>query len=159
MNRSATLLSRALLPAVVVGALAIGAPALADHSRKAERERHVEPACILAGTLIVDGRCYEIFDRGDIERQIVRALECAGYDAWCHAGSIRVRKECGGPDICWRAGEYELLIRRIGHTYSLRLVRCEPVEDRCDDDIRLRYPRIQGPRFGISIRIGGRCDN
>lgn len=116
-----------------------------------------------AGTLTIDCASYRISTRCSILDQLEEAFLCQGYDV-CRVGrSIRVYKDCGGPDICFDSGAYNLRIRSYRSFYSISVVRCYDYDD-CDTGYRRGGYRDRhdydsgGVRFGIRLEFGDHDD-
>lgn len=104
-----------------------------------------EPECDYAGTLTIDGRRFQIDTSCSVTGQIRAAFERMGYDAWCVGRSVRVLKDCEGPEVCWRTGEYSVAFRERRSTITIT-----PFVEEC----REHYGRHD--RFAFEVRGGER---
>jgi hypothetical protein len=104
-----------------------------------------EPLCDYAGTLTIDGRRFRIDTSCPVREQVRAAFERMGYDAWCVGRSVRVLKDCDGPEVCWQTGEYSVAFRERRSTITIT-----PFEDDCHD----HYGRHD--RFAFELRDGVR---
>ena len=81
-----------------------------------------------AGTLTIDGHAFRINTCESVVHQVRDAFEHMGYHASCAGRSVRVSTVRGGPEVCWRNGDYTLQFRERRGSISIT-----PLHD-CDDD-------------------------
>ena len=81
-----------------------------------------------AGTLTIDGHVFRINTCEPVQHQIRDAFEHMGYRATCTGRAVRISTHHGGPEACWRNGDYTLEFRERRASVSVT-----PIHD-CDDN-------------------------
>jgi len=144
-------LSKRMSRSCLVAALAVGMVAAAG-TASAQRgghgwnnTRHAQQDSI--GSLLVNGKRYNLEGRRSIAYEIREALRCAGYRAYVHDGCVTVRFRGRQPNIALSGCEYGLDQSRSRGCITLRPFKIQPDYHRPKHRDRNYRPRHRQPNF------------